>query len=163
MSKKVKEQNVTPSQETEYSVYVLIRLAEALFTLKAMGRLCEKCATDKGIKNALLYNAIILYGSIFKYSNIGDDKRRKIDELFVPKKYIELHKRLIDYRDKFVAHFDFDYRKPAHGKSKKGNYYYELTECPKPDIKDEIPEIEQLIQEVLMILGTRTFPAKKST
>jgi len=161
MSKKVKAQKVTPSQEHEHAVYALMRLSEAYFTLKAIGRLCKKCATDTGVKNALLSNAIILYGSVFKYSNIGDGKKTKVEESIVPKEYMELHKRLIDYRDQFVAHFDFDYSKPTLRKSKKGNFY-KLTDVPKPDIKDELPEIEQLILEVFTILGTWTFPAKIS-
>jgi len=163
MSKKVKAQKVMPSQEIKYCVYALMRLFVALSALKTIGRLCEKCAKDTSIKNALFHNAIIFYGSVFKHSNVGNGKKIKTGEWYVPKRYLELHKRLVDYRDKFVAHFDFEYSKPKLGIGKKGTHFYKLAECPIPDMINEIPEIEQLIQGVLMNLGTQTFPAKKST
>jgi hypothetical protein len=112
MSKKIRAPKITPSQEDEHTVYATMRLAEAHFTLKAIGRLCKKCATDKTVGRALLNSAIILYGSVFKGSDIGGGKKHKIVESIVPKKHKELHKRLIEYRDKFVAHFDLTYKKP---------------------------------------------------
>lgn len=156
MSKKVKAQKVTPSQEAEHTVYAIMRLAEALFTLKAMGRLCEKCAADKAIEEAMLNNAIVLYGSVFKFSDVGGGTRHKIDEKScVPKEYEDLHNRLTDYRDKLVAHFDFDFRKPTQKKAKGGSPYYIMDKSPVQDMKDEIPQIEKLVRAVLAVLTSR--------
>lgn len=156
MSKKVKAQKVTPSQEAEHTAYAMMQLMQVLSTFSAMERLCEKCAADKNIEEALLRDAIVLYGSVFRGSNVGGDKKHKIEgKCCVPTEYEELHNRLMTYRDKLVAHFDFDFRRPTRGKATDGTDYYKLAKSPVPDMKDEIPQIKQLVGRVLGVLATR--------
>jgi hypothetical protein len=156
MIRKKHPDKITPEQEAAYIAYATIQLMEVRFTLDAFAKLCEKCAGDKAIQEGILRCVIVQYGSVFKGSNVGNGKTYRLDkQCYVPKEHKGLHDRLIDCRDKLVAHLDFDFRKPEKAQTGDGTVYYTLAKSPVFDLTDSIAQIRDLTEKVSMILVDR--------
>ena len=60
---------------------------------------------ESPLAGAALRYASILYAKPYKFSH-GDYDKHKIDGRYIPVEFIELHKRLVDDRDRVHAHTD---------------------------------------------------------
>src|SRR5215510_4802683 len=54
--------------------------------------------------------ALIEYSKPYKASFGNVVKHHKLSEVYVPNRHLELHKRILDARDRFHAHTDFSIR-----------------------------------------------------
>ena len=68
----------------------------------------------RGLTSTIMVKyAIIAYSRPFTRCKGIDGKRKKfLGDKVVPKNYRELHKKVLDYRKRIIAHTDLDFRNP---------------------------------------------------
>ena len=73
----------------------------------------------------IVRDAIISYARPFSDNNGILLKKWKLPEKFIPKKYKDLHKELINMRDRVIAHSDMDFIDPSvvNRSSSKGKWF----------------------------------------
>ena len=128
-----------PEQDVRHKSHASGQLTQALLSLWAAERLCEKCAANKDGLSALIRDAIVLYGSAFKGRTVADGVARTLSqEAYIPKHFEGLHRDLIAYGDGLFAHFD----------TETGPSCHRVAKGPL-DFQDEIPTIKALILEIV--------------
>ena len=140
---------ITPEQEVQYKSLASGQLTQALLSLWATERLCDKCAANKDALSALIRDAIVLYGAAFKYSNVGHRHSLKLSQKsYVPEHFKELHRDLIAYRDKLFAHVGSESGNPKRAIDEKNPSWHRDAKGSL-DFEDEIPNIKALILEIV--------------
>ncbi len=123
-----------------------------MLSLKAVEETCASCADKTWVIQALIRDAVVQYGSIFKYSNVGTDQRHKLDTSIVPEQYRELHRQLISYRDQLFAHFDVAAIDPVKDDKHQGVSWHVDNKGPN-DFLDKLADIRTLIVHLMKELG----------
>ena len=107
--------------------YVFYNLAIADF-YEASGCLDAIKQYERGLtRTTMVKNAIIAYSRPFTKCNGKHTKKHCLKIEIVPKHYRSLHKKILQYRDKIIAHTDLDFRNPKLDKyvimiKKEGDY-----------------------------------------
>ncbi|MEN6383934.1 MAG: hypothetical protein ABFD79_01920 [Phycisphaerales bacterium] len=146
-----KSKEISQEQLFLHKSLATIKLKDALLSLTAI-ELCGKCIAMKTVVPALIRDAIVQYGSAFKYGNINHKRGHKLDILYIPEKHLKLHQQMITYRDQLYAHIDFDTKNPVKMKN-ENNIYYKLNDSSLQVCIDSIPEMKSLILCILQKLG----------
>lgn len=132
--------------------FALMQLKNAVLSLQAIEQVCAKCAAQTTVVAALMRDAVVQYGSIFKLSELGERQSHKCDSSIVPKQFSELHGQLITYRDKLFAHVDFELRNPVKIESQEAVSWHMDNKGPH-DLVKKLPEIKALIIQIMQRLG----------
>ena len=153
MVKNRNNNNVTQEQLFLHKSFALMQLKNAFLSVKAIEGTCATCAEKTWVIQALIRDAVVQYGSIFKYSNIGEDQRHRLDISIIPKEFRELHTQLISYRDQLFAHFDFVMINPVKKDNNQGVYWHLDNKGPN-DFIDKIIEIRTLVVHLMKQLSS---------
>lgn len=98
---------------------IYIHLANSIDSLNRVWRILNKIKQEKdnALASYAFEFALIEYSKPYKDSNSAYQNEKgkpvrkyKLGTEFVPQKHLELHKRIIDAKDKFHAHLDLDIR-----------------------------------------------------
>jgi len=129
---------VTPSEEQFIHLVTCIRrLFGALETLRAI----KATSPDNPLIPPAFRFALVEYASPFTDSD-GQLKKYKLDQKYVPREYLDLHKRIVSARHQVHAHADLKIMKAefrATGTQAnptaevRGTYIDELKELPNID------------------------------
>ncbi|HBG26406.1 MAG: hypothetical protein A2Y10_06435 [Planctomycetes bacterium GWF2_41_51] len=149
-------ENIEPKEMSNEQVFLhkgfaTLKLKDAWLSLTAV-ELCGKCIAHKTVTPALIRDAVVQYGSTFKFANINRKQKHKLDDSIIPKEYQSLHRQMIKYRDQIYAHIDFEARNPVKVKDEK-NISYKISDSSLQDCINNIPTMKALILHILQKLG----------
>ena len=153
MARKRNNSKVKPEQRFLHKGFASMRLTNAYLSIKAIQETCANCAEKTFVVQALIRDAVVQYGSIYKCSNVGNDKMHKLDESIVPSQFSELHNQLISYRDQLFAHFDFEMMNPVKKESDQGVWWHLDNKGPN-DFIDKLADIRALVVYLMNQLGS---------
>jgi len=139
-------QDSTQEQQVQYKSLAAGQLTQALLSLWATEKLCQTCAGNQDARSALVRDALTLYGSAFKYTDLANGDLP--GESYVPTRCEALHRDLIAYRDSFFAHFDSDFT-PDSTVAQENKLSWHGDARGPSDFEEEIPQIKALILETL--------------
>ena len=152
MAKNKKQSELSQEQIFLHKGFASLQLKDALLSLMAV-ELCSKCIAIKTVVPALIRDAVIQYGSVFKLGNVIDKRKHKLDTSIIPEQYQKLHQQIITYRDQLFAHIDFTARNPVKIKNGK-EIFYEISNKGPKDFIDKIPEMKAVIIHIMNKLGS---------
>lgn len=143
----------TLEQELHHKAFASHQLSLAWVSLRASEKLCHRCAATGNVQSALIRDAIVLYGSAFTESRLGNGQSCRLpEERYVPEQFRKLHDRLMTYRHRSFAHCDVEFRKPR--RSFEYGYLSWCSDAKGPsDFAGDIPSIITLIGQVTTTLG----------
>ena len=153
MAKNGKQNKIDQKQLFLHKGFALMQLKNAVLSLKAIEQVCSKCAAQASVVPALIRDAVVQYGSIYKFSNVGKGQKHKLDSSIVPEQFKELHGQLITYRDQLFAHMDIDFRNPVKMESEQGVSWHIDNKSPK-DFTEKIPDMKNLMIHIMKKLGS---------
>lgn len=139
-------QEITQAQQVQYKSLAAGQLTQALLSLWAAEKLCDRCAGNKDALSALVRDALTLYGSACKYTDRANGDLA--GDSYVPARFAALHRDLIAYRDSFFAHFDADFT-PATTVAAANKLSWHGDAKGPSDFEEEIHQIKALIIETL--------------
>jgi len=139
-------QDLTQAQQVQYKSLAAGQLTQALLSLWATEKLCHRCAGNQDAVSALVRDALTLYGSAFKYTDLANGNLP--GESHVPTRFEALHRDLIAYRDSFFAHFDTDFTPDTTVTEENTLSWHGDAKGPS-DFEEEIPQIKALVLETL--------------
>jgi hypothetical protein len=107
---------------------------------------------------ALIKSAIISYARPFTGNKASLKKQSwNLDLKFVPKEHLKTHYQAIEYRDKFIAHTDIEFRKPELLKSTHhfaighnsiiSHEYNEFSKCLSDLSRDAFRELSSFLRQ----------------
>jgi hypothetical protein len=137
---------ITVEQQMLYKSMAASQLTQALLSLWATEKLCARCGASSDTLSALIRDALVLYGSAWRYSDVANGGAPEVST--VPQQFEALHRDLIAYRDRFFAHFDSTFGSHATAADRDGLSWHGDAKGPF-DFEDEIPQIKALILEIL--------------
>ena len=143
---------VTREQQMRYKSMAASQLTQALLSLWAAEKLCPGCAANNDALSALIRDALVLYGSAWRYSDVAHGGSS--EESCVPQHAAALHRDLIAYRDNFFAHFDPAFIPPSTAVGQDELSWHGDARGPR-DFEEEIPHIKALI---LAIVSEKLWP-----
>ena len=139
-------EDIIREQQLQQKSLAASQLTQALLSLWAAEKLCDTCAANKDTLSALIRDALVLYGSAFKYSDAAN--RNSPKRSYVPKRFEALHYELIAYRDSFFAHFGS--KSPCGVSASDGDSMSWHGDAKGPlDFECEIPQMKALILEIV--------------
>lgn len=152
-------------QEEEF-----LHLAICIENLNSSWRILQELKDKKGspvLINAAFQFSLIEYSKSFKisYGNVSNEKRKlKLDTKYIPDKYLELHNRILNARDKLHAHSDLTLwdakvyvRSSEYGKSVN----YSKNNISGTEEFKNIESIIALIEETLHVLYKKEIELKQ--
>ena len=139
-------EDTTREQQVRYKSLAASQLTQALLSLWAAEKLCHTCAANNDALFALIRDALVLYGSAFKYSDVAN--RDSSEGSYVPKHFEVLHRDLIAYRDNFFAHFGSEFAPRTTAADGDSLSWHGDAKGPL-DFEDEVPRIKALILEIV--------------
>lgn len=139
-------EDTTRELQIRYKSLAAGQLTQALLSLWAAEKLCHVCAANKDAQSALIRDALVLYGSAFRYCDLAN--RDSLARSHVPKRFEALHHNLIAYRDNFFAHFDSAFPWGISVADRDSLSWHGDTKGPL-DLEHEIPQIKALILEIV--------------
>lgn len=98
--------------DEERYVFFLFSAGDLQECKKTLSLLCE--ATNDLMCSVIIKSAIISYARPFSgnESKFRTSGKWKLDEKDIPQKYVDVHTKAIEYRNKLIAHTDLPYKNP---------------------------------------------------
>jgi hypothetical protein len=142
-------ERTTPEQDVQYKSLASGQLTQALLSLWAVERLCEKCAANTDARSGLLRDAIVLYSGAFKGNRFGGTHSVALSHAsYIPKQFEQLHNDLIAYSDNLFAHVGSEFRSPRQVMD-ENRPLWQRNARGSADLEAEIPHIKALILEIV--------------